>query len=219
MKALKLRLYQETVCYKKPYAFKVAETYPLPPYSTIIGFLHNIINAKKYNPMKISVQGNYDGIFTSYNTTRFYHKESITSMPLNVHMLYGVKLVIHVTSDEDVLNEIYEKFRNTGKAFTIGRGEDLARLDEIKFVELNELEFGEEDEDSEVLENYFYVPNFYNTNLSGVFYKINKDYKIINNLRRWNKIDIKYVERGSMLTYGRYYKDDDDMGRDIAFLA
>lgn len=36
MKVLKLKLFQETACYKKPFAFKVAETYPLPPYSTII---------------------------------------------------------------------------------------------------------------------------------------------------------------------------------------
>ena len=53
MKALKLGLYQETVCYKKPYAFKVTETYPLPPYSTVIGFLHNVINATEYNPMRM----------------------------------------------------------------------------------------------------------------------------------------------------------------------
>ena len=36
MKILKLKLFQETACYKKPFAFKVAETYPLPPYSTVI---------------------------------------------------------------------------------------------------------------------------------------------------------------------------------------
>lgn len=36
MKILRLKLFQESACYKKPFAFKVAETYPLPPYSTII---------------------------------------------------------------------------------------------------------------------------------------------------------------------------------------
>ena len=43
MKILKLKLYQETACYKKPFATKVAETYPLPPYSTVIGMFHKIL--------------------------------------------------------------------------------------------------------------------------------------------------------------------------------
>ena len=46
MKILKLKLYQETACYKKPFATKVAETYPLPPYSTIIGMFHKILQAE-----------------------------------------------------------------------------------------------------------------------------------------------------------------------------
>lgn len=46
MKYLKMKLFQETACYKKPFAFKVAETYPLPPYSTVIGMFHKILVAK-----------------------------------------------------------------------------------------------------------------------------------------------------------------------------
>ena len=55
MKILKLKLYQETACYKKPFATKVAETYPLPPYSTIIGMFHKILQAGpgEYFPMNI----------------------------------------------------------------------------------------------------------------------------------------------------------------------
>ena len=217
MKALKICLYQETVCYKKPYAFKVTETFPLPPYSTVIGFLHNILGATEYNEMQVSVQGNYDGIFTSYNTTRFYHKEDITSMPLNVHMLYGVNLTLHVVSTEETLYKIYEGFKKTSKAFTLGRGEDLARIDKIKFVNLNEIDTEDED-DERVLDNCFYVPTIYKTDLKGVFYKVNKNYKIINDLRRWNKINVNYVEKGESLTEGRYYLDNDEI-ESVVFLA
>lgn len=52
MKILKLKLFQEVATYKKPYALKVEEVYPLPPYSTVIGFLHNILevkNGEKFN--------------------------------------------------------------------------------------------------------------------------------------------------------------------------
>ncbi|MBS5928362.1 MAG: type I-B CRISPR-associated protein Cas5 [Clostridium sp.] len=217
MKALKICLYQETVCYKKPYAFKVTETFPLPPYSTVIGFLHNILGATEYNEMQVSVQGAYDGIFTSYNTTRFYHKEDIKSMPLNVHMLYGVNLTLHVVSTEETLYKIYEGFKKTSKAFTLGRGEDLARIDKIKFVNLNEIDTEDED-DERVLDNCFYVPTIYKTDLKGVLYKVNKNYKIINDLRRWNKINVNYVEKGESLTEGRYYLDNDEI-ESVVFLA
>ena len=46
MKALRLDLFQETACYRKHFAIKISETYPLPPYSTINGLLHRILDAK-----------------------------------------------------------------------------------------------------------------------------------------------------------------------------
>lgn len=74
MKILKLKLFQETACYKKPFAFKVGETYPLPPYSTIIGMFHKILGAAsgEYFPMNISIQGNYESIFNNYQTLRMF---------------------------------------------------------------------------------------------------------------------------------------------------
>lgn len=223
MRALKLKLYQETVCYKKPYAFKVTETYPLPPYSTVIGMFHGIIGAGKdeYHEMEISVQGKYEGIFTAYNTTRFYNGDDITSMPLNVHMLYGVSLVIHVVSDEDTLNKIYEGFRTADTAFTLGRREDLARLDDIKFVELNKLVKEDEfdDEQDIKLKYSMYVPDKYKTSLRGIGYKINKVYKVVNKLRQWEKVKVKYVECDESLDKGEYYIDNDSLEKDIAFLA
>lgn len=221
MRALKIKIYQETVCYKKPYAFKVTETYPLPPYSTVIGMLHRILGASagEYHEMDISVQGNYEGIFTAYNTTRFYKGDNITSMPLNVHMLYGVNLIIHVVSDDETLKNIYNGFKEYNSAFTLGRNEDLARVDEIKFVNLDNIEIDEDDEDEISLKNCFYIPEKYNTILNGINYKINKVYKVKNNLRQWEKVKVTYVEAGESLEEGQYYKDDDCNGNDIVFLA
>ena len=74
MKILKLKLFQETACYKKPFAFKVAETYPLPPYSTVIGMFHKILGADsgEYYPMNISIQGEYESIFSNYQNLRMF---------------------------------------------------------------------------------------------------------------------------------------------------
>ena len=105
MKILKLKLFQETACYKKPFAFKVAETYPLPPYSTVIGMFHKILKAKpgEYFPMNISIQGNYESIFSNYQTLRMYKGDKVTSMPRNVHLLLNVNLLIHVKADDEII--------------------------------------------------------------------------------------------------------------------
>lgn len=220
MKALKIKMYQETVCYRKPYAFKVTETYPLPPYSTIIGMLHNILGAGKdeYHPMNISVQGSYDGIFTSYNTTRFYKKDEVTSMPMNVHMLYGVNLIIHVTAEEETLNKIYYGFKDVSSTFILGRNEDLARIDSIDFVNLEHCIMDEEDDEIK-MKYSMYVPDTYKVNLKGIGYKINKVYTIKNDLRQWEKVKVKYVEKNNYINEGEYFIDDDEKEKSIAFLA
>ncbi|MBM7616002.1 type I-B CRISPR-associated protein Cas5b [Alkaliphilus hydrothermalis] len=59
MKAIRLKLWQESANYKKPTSFQLKETYPLPPYSTVIGMVHSLCDYKEYKEMKVSVQGRY----------------------------------------------------------------------------------------------------------------------------------------------------------------
>ncbi len=69
-KAIRLKLYQNMVNYKKPTSFQLKETYPLPPYSTIIGMVHNLCDYKEYKEMEVSVQGKYhskvNDLYTRY---------------------------------------------------------------------------------------------------------------------------------------------------------
>lgn len=223
MKALKLKLYQETVCYRKPISFKVTETYPLSPYSTVIGFLHNIIEAKsgEYYDMKISVQGKYESIFNSFNTLRFYKSSEVTTKPVNVNMLFGVNLIIHVVADDNILARIVEGFKKKDETFTLGRREDLVRLDYIDYVELNEVTVDDDEdycEDGYTLRHSIYIPKIYNVSTSGIGFRINKNYKIANDIRKWTKIDVKYVEEGNKVIDIPILVDDTD-DKDIAFLA
>lgn len=221
MKALKLRLYQETACYKKPFAYKVTETYPLPPYSTVIGLLHKVLGAEsgEYFPMDISVQGTYEGIFNTYNTTLFYKANNVTSMPLNVHMLLGVSLIIHVKAEEDTITRIIEGFKNSGEVFTLGRNEDLVRLDSIEMVELREVTLGRRNNESYPLKHNIYIPYSYELENEGISYKLPKRYRIVKGLRRWDKVQVKYVEHGNSIERGTYYLDNDINGEDLVFLG
>ena len=174
MKILKLKLFQETACYKKPFAFKVAETYPLPPYSTIIGMFHKIIGAKsgEYFPMNISVQGNYESIFSNYQNLRMFKgKDEVTAMPRNVHQLLNVHLLIHVKAGDDVIDKIYNNIINGVETFTLGRNEDLVRVEEIKYV--NEIT----KTDGDINKYNAYVPMYYDDGfLEGINYRLNTTY-------------------------------------------
>lgn len=59
MKALRIKLTQHQASYTREETVNNRMTYPLPPYSTIIGALHNACGYTEYHPMDISVQGKY----------------------------------------------------------------------------------------------------------------------------------------------------------------
>ena len=207
MEILKMKLFQESACYKKPFAFKVAETYPLPPYSTVIGMFHKILQAKpgEYFPMNISIQGNYESIFNNYQTLRMFKgKEQVTTMPRNVHQLLNVELLIHVKAQDDIIDKIYENIVMGKETFTLGRNEDLVRIEEIKIVEKTE-----EIEIAYVDDYNAYVPVWIDDEVEGINYRLNTTYEIKDDLRKWKKVDVKYIERHNQNRVENFLKDED----------
>lgn len=195
MKILKLRLFQETACYKKPFALKVAETYPLPPYSTVIGMFHKILQAKQgeYYDMNISVQGDYEGIFSNYQNLRMFKSDGkITNMPRHVHQLLNISLIMHVQAEDEIIDKIYSNIVNGVETFVLGRNEDLVRVDEIKYV--NNICKVEE----VAMKTNAYIPvekHDYGDYLDGINYNLGTKYSIDkNNIRRWERVQVKYVE-------------------------
>jgi CRISPR-associated protein Cas5t len=221
MKALRLKLYQQTACYKKPFAFKVSETYPLPPYSTVKGMLHAALQATSLIPMNISIQGVYDTLATDYQTHYFFKTEKtsefaltadglgimremndITTMPIYMHMLYDVQLLIHVHAADEVLNELAHVLTTGTTHLSLGRWEDLVRLDECEIVELRECE------DEPILSYNAYVPMKYITDENHFPYKLNWKYRIIDGIRVWDKIHVGYVQAGEPIAeYAELFVD------------
>lgn len=231
MRALRLKLYQETACYKKPYAFKVMETYPLPPHATVKGMLHAVLRADELIPMKISVQGTYEAMAVDYQTHYFFKNgrtaefaltadglgvprayDHITTMPLYTHLLYGVELLIHVHADDDLLKQLEYEIQNRTEHLSLGRWEDLVRVDQCKIVELTKC-------DGEVVLPYnAYVPVGMLTPYEPyVPYKLNWTYQIVNNVRVWNKINVGYVQQGQPLYQSDSVLLDTSTGTDYAF--
>lgn len=309
MKALRLKLYQNMVNYKKPISFQLRETYPLPPYSSVIGMVHNVCGFQEYNSMKISIQGNYYskvndlwtryefldksltdivincldcGMFDNYKkgdeekNCKFcgstnveiarkvrgdavyraivfpgarkykeiaerskpvtddiyekYYKETLIGVTKGVstaELLVDLELMIHIVPDDESLIEyIYHCFTKPKEYISLGRREDIVRVDEVKIVDVKETVV----EDCYCLKYDAYIPiDMFKKedveNLKGTVYTINKVYKLSEDkkYRNWEKVKVVHAtkENKDKLTTTILYDteillDEDD---NILFLA
>ncbi|HIP42890.1 MAG TPA: type I-B CRISPR-associated protein Cas5 [Aquifex aeolicus] len=99
MELLKFELFTKCSTFRVPLSIKGIETYPLPPYSTIIGLLYTAIGRKwKDKRFSISVQGNYDSIFRDYLRLKKYNRKDkkLETLPLQIPRLYNLKCIVHI---------------------------------------------------------------------------------------------------------------------------
>lgn len=224
MKALRIKLYQELACYRKPFTFKAGETYPLPPPSTVKGFFHRLLEAKEYIPMIFSIQGTYSGTTSNLQTTyRFgtvrkekgkernylatFGKTAINSNVFYVNLLVDVNLLIHIYTDEKTLEKLEQALKSPKEYPSLGRWEDIARIDEISIVTLQKVQ---DDRNGIPMKMPAYVPkDFASKNgLTGIVYQLNDCYEIEHEFRKWNKIEMMYVETGKI--YSEVWIDEED---------
>ncbi|MGC8870277.1 MAG: type I-B CRISPR-associated protein Cas5b [Brevinematia bacterium] len=209
MRALKLRIFQQIANYRKPLSYNFVDTFPLPTYSNIRGWIHSILGLKNYTPISVSIQGSHDGVF--YDLQTFFKfdrpeeergivipelKKSVKKSPFYVANLYNVSLIIHISMDKKYLEEIPKRIFD---AFpSIGRYEDLVRIDEIKMVELEEKKSSLNIRIKCPI--YFKKETAQRNLLKGLNFRIPFKYEIIEGLRYFKKIDVVYVEEGVILS-------------------
>ncbi|MHC5218154.1 type I-B CRISPR-associated protein Cas5b [Enterococcus sp. LJL128] len=154
MKAIKLELYQNMVNYKKATSFQLKETYPLPPYSTVIGMVHSLCGFTEYQPMEISVQGKYfskvNDLYTRYefNNGMKYDKArhqikvgdyGVGQGIATAELLVDVEMIIHIIPEnQSLVEEIKQAFLFPKEYPSLGRREDLVTINEIKVVGIHE---------------------------------------------------------------------------------
>jgi len=133
MKAIKLRLYQNMVNYRVPTSFQLKESYPLPPYSTVIGMVHSLCNFKEYKPMKISICGNYfSKVNDLYTRHEFNNSDDVIKGPAMVELLVDVKLIIHIIPEdqsEEFIGTILKAFKYPKEYPSLGRREDIVLIE------------------------------------------------------------------------------------------
>lgn len=126
-------------------------------------------------------------------------------------ILYGIELVIHIYSDENTLNDIYNNVYNIK---SIGRSEDFIDVTSAEFVELRK-EIDADEIESEysayldidaVRNKAVYTRLKGNQNITGTRYLLNKLYELQDNKRVFEKKRVLYASKYSIEECNSAYK-------------
>lgn len=141
MKALRIKIYQPTAHYRMPFTYQRRHTYPIPPYSTVIGFLCNMLGIdyqgnelfEELQNCKLSVSGRFDIKLTEYiwfrNLSKASHEKCFGSAsirekngdvnhiggqsPMRIDVLENMNLNIHLASEnEEFIQKLEEYLHN-----------------------------------------------------------------------------------------------------------
>lgn len=218
-KAIRVKVRQTLVNYRKPASFIIKETYPLPPYSTVVGMVHNACGFTEYHPMQVSVQGTCRGVtsdmYTRYSFGNQKYEEGRHSMRVPgegadmgiyrgiayTELLCDVELVLHIVPEkEEDFPVILDGLRNPGIYLALGRHEDVADITEVEEVKLSMCEGMQGDCEMYIPQSL--LADSDNENVSGTRYILGKEYLIDpkTRIRRWKeKIPVQLVGSGTYL--------------------
>lgn len=199
--------------YRKPSSFLVRESYPLPPYSSVIGMIHAACGFTEYHPMKISIQGcnasevsECATMYTfgmKYDAPRHQIKvlnesgnyDGITRALKYAHLLTDVEMYIHILPEnDDEFDTILNGLTYPSEYISLGRREDIARIDEVCVAELEKMNC---DDDSYNTNRYYsaYLPTSYISQsdnkfeaVTGTIYKLTKRFEVVKNVRQWKEV-------------------------------
>jgi len=134
-KIIKLKIFQEKAVFRMPYSMEVIETYPLPPYSTILGFIHNMMSkTDTIKDINISIQGKYGSLSREFVRYHKFEKGSYEGKfyPIIITSLIDLELIIHIKMpSEELHKELFYSLQNPPYFPYLGRPEDLITQMEV----------------------------------------------------------------------------------------
>ena len=201
MKGVKLVGHMDMAQFKiHPWVGGLERTYPLPPYSTVFGMVHSLCGWKRYHPMMVSVAGrgipNRDefsmrwkgGMYSSTETGEFAERFPVrvrdgegfrgyVRQPAAMEYIADLDLRLHILPlDQSEVDEIVSALRYPKRFPSLGRHEDLIRIDGVQETEISGTEI------EAFLDMPAYIP--WHSGMIGTVYKIHKTYTIDKKRRR-----------------------------------
>ncbi len=224
MRILKIKAYQIFANYRKPMSFNFWDTYPLPSLSTIRGWFHSVINADKYIPLSMSIQGNFSSVVYDMQTLIKFDrvrnkkgeillknfKKVFSKSPTYVANIFNIELIIYLKAEEKFLQKFKENLLKIEYP-SLGRREDLARIDFLDFIETDIKTFDIFNPHSINYGIYLNKKTVENEGLNGIHYRMNFKYneELLEKtlLRYFEKKDVVYIDEG-ILQNGKYFFDE-----------
>ena len=229
MKAVMIQGHMDTARFSIPgWNGKRGETYPLPPFSTVTGMVHFLCRWDSWHDMKISVSGNgvmnkpeicmrwRGGAVAGSETEEFKQRFPVRVKSGDsfvgwvntlIHEAFAsdLDLRLHIMPDnQEEVDVIYRKILNPRTFPSLGRHEDLIRIDDVQVVDILPAQ-------EMALDMCAYVPS--TIKVPGTVYTIHKDYVSKNGKRRFNDIPVKYLDRGM-----KVFADCDNLSNPCFFL-
>jgi CRISPR-associated protein Cas5t len=161
-KTLFIEIFQPFAQYRNPFTFYYAQTYPLPPKSTIIGMLQNAVEdwygneyrTENWWNLKIGVHGRFESTFWNYqqlikgeakfdeygrliNQNLPLYGEGLKSQrsPVYQQELFNGHLYIFIKGEESHIDKIKKAIEAPSKVLYLGRSEDVIFIRNVKEVE------------------------------------------------------------------------------------
>ena len=202
-RAIRVECFQNLANYRKPSSFIIKESYPLPPYSTVLGMIHTACGYPRgeFHSMKISIQGKNAGsvseLYTRYSfsfDTKYEkgrHQVCIQEEEqtygafkgiAHVELICNNNMILHIVPSEADFETVYQSLMKPAVYLALGRHEDLLDIKKVEIVELWE-------EEEQITKNDIYIPVNSGAdigNRSVTLYTLTKEYEITKQgLRRW----------------------------------
>ena len=154
MRAIRIQCFQNLANYRKPTSFLIKETYPLPPYSTVIGMVHAACRFEHYHPMQVSIQGTNKGtisdLYTRYSfTAGTRYEEGRHQLCVHDQEDYGIfkgigytelvcenYMLLHLVPSDEDFETVLSGLRHPARYLSLGRYEDLLDVESIDVVRL-----------------------------------------------------------------------------------
>jgi len=155
-KTLFIELFQPFAQYRNPFTFYYAQTYPLPPKSTVIGMLQNA-TGKYYDEdfwnLKVSIHGGFESLFWNYQNlikgdislAKYRGKIVLWNQGLPLYSgglksqrspvyqqeLFNGHLYIFIRGDAELIELIKSSLENPKKVLYLGRSEDVVFIKNV----------------------------------------------------------------------------------------
>ncbi len=215
MECLRVKLYTPTGIFKNPLSIKGIEVYPLPPYSTIIGLIYRAMG-RKWNGeyFQISIQGDYETIYRDYVWFKKYdldkRKKKLDKLPMQVPILYNLRLLIHIKASEELLKEIENGLKKPKELLFLSGGEYPVKVEEVKRVRCKKENFSKF-KPKELVYNA-YVPSLRRGEIKsteeGINFHLSYFYKNAKP-KAYNWIEATYLKKGTLIYKGKLHVDEE----------